>query len=96
MDKNELINWCSQNTINCFPYYRDMNGLAAVTDQAISAKRPILTSNNSAFRHILKYIKPSSEISMKDAIVENHFGVLQMNEDWSQEKFYQKLEKIIE
>lgn len=95
MDKNELIEWCAQNTINVFPYYRDLAGLAAVTDQAISAQRPILTTNNSAFRHINKYIKAYPEISLKDAITENAKGVDKMYQDWSPESFYKKFESIL-
>lgn len=94
MDKSELIRWCSRNTINYFPYYRNMAGLAAVTDQAISAKRPILVTNNPTFRHLLKYIKPYPEISLKEAIKENHNGVIQMYDNWSAENFYKKFEEI--
>lgn len=95
MDKPELVKWCSRNTINYFPYYRNMHGLAAVTDQAISAKRPILTTPNPTFRHILKYIKPYPNISLKDAIEENYDGVIKMNNDWSTTSFYKKFESIM-
>jgi hypothetical protein len=73
-----------------------MHGLAAVTDQAISAKRPILTTKNPTFRHLLKYIKPYPDISLKDAIQQNHKGVLDMNEDWSPINFCKKFESIIQ
>jgi hypothetical protein len=96
MDKEQLVKWCSRNTINYFPYYRNMHGLAAVTDQAISAKRPILTTKNPTFRHLLKYIKPYPDISLKDAIQQNHKGVLDMNEDWSPINFCKKFESIIQ
>ena len=94
MEKNDLINWCAQNTINYFPYYRNLHGLAATTDQAISSGRPLLVTNNKTFRHILKYIKPYPEINLKDAISENYAGVLKMKDDWSIENFYKKFEKL--
>lgn len=96
MDKSQLVKWCSRNTINYFPYYRNMHGLAAVTDQAISAKRPILTTTNPTFRHLFKYITPYPNISLKEAIKENHNGVLQMNEDWSPINFCKKFESIMQ
>lgn len=95
MNKNELIEWCSNNTINFFPYYRNMPGLAAVTDQAISAERPLLVTNNKTFRHILKYIKPYPEIGIKQAIEENFQGVLKMKKDWSSNSFFEKFEKVL-
>lgn len=95
MEKQELIKWCSQNSVNFFPYYRDLAGLAAVTDQAISAQKPILVTNNSAFRHIHKYLKPYPEIGLKQAIVNNLTGVLKMYDDWSPQNFYKKFESIL-
>ena len=96
MDKHQLIEWCAQNTINFFPYYRDLAGLAAVTDQAISARRPILVTNNPAFRHMFEYIKPlSSETNLVETINKSLSGVIRMYEDWSPEAFYQKFESIL-
>ena len=61
MTKPELITWCSQNTLNCFLYDRDLPGLAATTDQCIVSGRPLAVSDNETFRHILQYIKPYPE-----------------------------------
>lgn len=95
MDKKELIDWCSKNTINFFPYYRNMDGLAAVTDQAIAAGKPILTTDNKTFRHILQYLKPFPEIGIKEAIQMNAEGVLRMKEDWSAINFAKKFENLL-
>src|ERR1035441_9914843 len=46
LDKHELIAWCQQNTLNCFLYHRNMPGLAATTDQAVSSGRPLAVSSN--------------------------------------------------
>jgi len=95
MNKKQLIEWCSKNTINFFPYYRNMYGLAAVTDQAIAAGKPILTTDNKTFRHILQYLKPFPEIGIKEAIQMNAEGVLKMKEDWSAINFVKKFENIL-
>lgn len=95
LDKTELIDWCAENTANCFPYYRDLAGLAAVTDQAISAQKPILITNNPAFRHLLKYIEPYTEIGFKEAMIKSITGVYQMYNDWSPITFCQKFERIL-
>jgi len=95
MDQHQLIEWCSKNTINFFPYYRDMPGLAAVTDQAIAAGKPILTTDNKTFRHILKYIKSFPEIGIRDAIRMNANGVLKMKENWSSINFAKKFESLL-
>lgn len=95
MEKDDLIEWCAQNTINFFPYYRDLAGLAAVTDQAISARRPILVTDNPAFRHICEWITPHPHITIKEAISKNYQGVLDMYNAWSPEAFYRKFESIL-
>ena len=95
MNKKELIEWCAKNTINFFPYYRNMYGLAAVTDQAIAAGKPILTTDNKTFRHILQYIKPFPEIGIKQAIEINGKSVLKMKENWSTSNFVKKFENIL-
>jgi hypothetical protein len=94
----ELINWCAANTINCFFYYRDTiftSGLAAVTDQAIIAGKPILVTKDKTFRHLQKYIQVYPEIGIREAIDKTLPGVLRMREDWSAENFRKKFEAIL-
>ena len=97
MIKDELIKWCGANTLNCFFYDRYTigfkHGLCAVTDQAISAGKPLLTTGDPTFRHITKYLKPYPEISIKDAIHQN--SVLKMQEDWSPDEFLTKFESLL-
>lgn len=98
MTQEELIRWCAENTLNCFLYYRGMAGLCATTDQAISAGRPLLISNDrSAFRHILSYdITPYPNSGMPRAIKESLPAVLKMREDWSPQKFTDKFDFVLE
>lgn len=99
LSKNELIELCSKQTINCFFYNRNhmyKSGLSAVTDQAISSGRPLLVTNDPTFRHIHKYINSLQEIgSIKKAITCTQKGVLQMKKDWSSVNFLHKFEKIL-
>lgn len=96
MTKDQLINWCSQNTLNCFLYDRNMPGLAATTDQAIIAGRPIAISNNETFRHLLVYLPPYPESSLKQAIETSVQGVKKMQTDWSPENFARKFELMLQ
>jgi len=97
MTKEEIIKWCGENTINCFFYDRYKlgfkHGLCAVTDQAISAGKPILTTNDPTFRHITKYIKAFPEITIKDAINTNNIS--QMRDGWHPDKFLTKFESLL-
>lgn len=95
MEKKALINWCAQNTLNCFLYDRNMPGLAATTDQAIVAQRPLAVSKNDTFRHILAYLKPYSAIGLKSSIAESSPYVKQMAKDWSPEVFSIKFEEML-
>ncbi|MBK6384352.1 MAG: hypothetical protein IPF69_12985 [Chitinophagaceae bacterium] len=95
MEKKALIEWCARNTLNCFLYDRNLPGLAATTDQAIVAGRPLSVSNNDTFRHILAYLKPYPEMSLRTAIAESSRFVKQMQYDWSPDSFMTKFEEIL-
>jgi hypothetical protein len=87
MTKQELMSWCSQHHLNSFPYYRNMDGLAAVTDQAISAGRGLAVTDCNTFRHIHKYISCYPYQNYEELAESTVGGVLKMQEDWSQENF---------
>lgn len=91
-----LVEWCAQNSINVFLYDRDHDtGLAAVADIAVAVGRPILVSSHATFRHLHRYIDVFPRIGIKEAMVRNHAGVLQMREDWSPDHFLHRFEKIL-
>ena len=96
MSKEELIEWCSQNTLNCFLYNRNQPGLSATTDQAISSGRPLAVSSNETFRHITSYIKPYPYRSLKESIIFSQLEVLKMQKDWSPENFTNKFENALQ
>ena len=95
MNKAELINWCSQNTLNCFLYDRKMPGLAATTDQAIVSGRPLAVSDNETFRHILAYLPAYPQWTLKESIERSPAIVQQMQHDWSQEHFMKKFQQLL-
>lgn len=96
MEKEDLIQWCAGNTLNCFLYDRDMPGLSATTDQAIISEQPLAISRNDTFRHIEKYIKPYPTRSLKEAISGSREGVLQMKEEWRPENFNKIFENMLD
>lgn len=95
MSKPELIEWCRENTINCFLYDRNMQGLAATTDQAIASGRPLSISKNNTFRHIQKYIKPFPYQTLRGAIENTERAVRQIQNDWSPDNFRKRFEEIL-
>ena len=95
MSKQELINWCAQNTLNCFLYDRNIPGLAATTDQAIVSGRPLSVSANDTFRHITSYLTPYPQWSLKDSIAKSQPLVEKMKRDWSPANFAIKFEEML-
>jgi len=96
MTKGELIEWCSQNTLNCFLYNRNQPGLSATTDQAIASGRALAISANETFRHIHPYIKPYPFQSLRESIASSQVQVMQMQKDWTSTKFAAKFEEVLE
>jgi len=99
LTKEELIKLCSIQSINCFPYKRDhivsMSGLSAAIDQAIASGRPLLLTNDMAFRHTFQYIQHYPNIGIKQAIETTQDGVLKMKSEWTCENFLSKFENIL-
>lgn len=95
MSKEELIEWCGQNTLNCFLYDRNMPGLSATTDQAISSGRPLAVSENVTFRHIIEYIKPYPHRTLKESIEVSQSEVLRMQKNWAPANFAKRFEQVL-
>lgn len=95
MDRDTLVAWLSQHTMNCFPYYRERPGLSAVTDQAISAGRAIMTTECNTFRHLHKYIEHSPKQSYIELAESTLSGVKQMRIDWSPEMFRKEFDSML-
>lgn len=96
LDKDALVKWLAQNTLNVFLDQRHMPGLSATTDQAICSGRPLAVSTDPTFRHIHKYVKPYPFRTLKESIEKSIPEVLKMKEDWSPEKFAIKFECVLD
>lgn len=97
LSREEIVKWCAGNTINCFFYFREhmyTSGLAAVTDQAVASKRPLLVTPDCTFRHVHKYVADNvfPNIGIKLAIQSTQSAVLRMSEDWHKKEFVKKFE----
>jgi hypothetical protein len=98
LSKPELLEICARKTMNCFYYNREhlySCGLSAVTDQAISAGRPIFITGDNTFRHLHKYIDHYPNIGIKEAIEKTQEGVLRMKKEWSAFHFKEKFETLL-
>ena len=95
MTKTELINWCAQNTLNCFLYNRNQPGLSATTDQAIASGRPLAVSANETFRHIHQYIIPYPFQTLLESIEKSQPKVFQMQDDWAPVNFAHTFERLL-
>lgn len=96
MDKPDLIGWCSQNSLNVFPYYRNVPGLSAVTDQAIVAGRGIAITDCNTFRHMSPYISYYPKEDYLSLTTSTIPGIKQMQLDWSNENFASKFKEILD
>ena len=95
MTKPELVQWCADNTLNVFLYSRNIPGLAATTDQAISSSRPLAISTNDTFRHIHPYLTPYPCRSLKESIIRSMPEVYTMQKAWSQEQFGKAFSNVL-
>ena len=96
MSKAELIAWCRTNTLNCFLYDRNVPGLSATTDQAITSGRPLAVSANSTFRHIIDYVTPYPLRSLRESIDSSVAEVQRMQHDWAPAQFTAKFEQVLD
>lgn len=96
MSKQELIDWCAQNTLNCFLYCRNQPGLSATTDQCISAGRPLAVSANETFRHLHQYLLPYPERSLRDAIACSEPEVARMRAEWTPRGFANRFAEVLQ
>jgi glycosyltransferase involved in cell wall biosynthesis len=95
MTREQLVGWLSEHHMNCFPYYRERAGLAAVADQAVAAGRAIMTTECNTFRHLHKYISHFPKQSYMELLETTPTGVLQMREDWSPDNFRKEFNSML-
>jgi hypothetical protein len=96
MSKPNLVRWCSENTINMFPYHRRMPGLCAVTDQAISSGRAIAITECDTFRHLHPYMPSYPTRNLRELISITPPIVAQIMKDWHPSVFAVVFEQLLE
>jgi len=93
--ESELIDWCAENTINCFFYTRTIPGLAAATDQVIMSGAPLAVNENTTFRHIHPYIRPYGQATLQELILTSQDGIERIRQDWSKESCVRTFKNIL-
>jgi FkbM family methyltransferase len=94
-NKEQLIEWCAQNTLNLFLYNRNIPGLSATTDQAIVSGRPLAISTDNTFRHIHTYLTPYPFQSLKESIQNSPPIVSQIQKNWAPDAFSKRFEYVL-
>lgn len=92
---DQLVDWCSRNTVNAFFYQRKILGIAAAPDQAIASGRPIAVVDNPTFRHVLQYQKPYPQMSLRETIENGVEYVNKLQNDWNWDSCRKRLTEII-
>lgn len=95
MNEEDLVRWCSQHTMNIFPYYRNRPGLSAVTDQAIASGRALAVTKSDTFRHIHQHISYYPQQSYQELIYSTPSGVKKMQEIWNQDSFITSFKELL-
>lgn len=102
LSDKEMLDFLYKNDLNVFLYEKYpenfYNGISSTIDYALSVKRPIAICRSNMFSHI-RDVQPSICIENNSllSIINNGFSPLQEKYDlWSNEKFLNNLEAIIE
>jgi len=96
LPKEDLIRWCSQNTVNVFWYAHDHEGLSSAATDAVSSGRPILVNGARTFRHIHKYLPYFPNIGIREAIGLGEEAVAQMRADWSPDRNLMSFQSVLQ
>jgi len=97
LDKEGILDFLAQNTINLFLRDNEGRGISSVIDYALAVGRPIGISDSRMFRHI-KDANPSIMVEKMPLIeiIENGLNPLErFRNDWSTENLIWEYERII-
>lgn len=91
LETQDLVNWLSQNSINCYFYDNSpYSGLASAPDYALAARKPIAVSSSEYFKHFHK-CEPSVVIdqpnTLKTIMNNGVEPLLEMYEAYSKDSF---------
>jgi SAM-dependent methyltransferase len=96
--ETELLEWLSENTLNCFFYDRlEGAGISSALDLAVAARRPVALTDSVMFRHVTGRV-PGTLIQNQtlQQIIQTGFAPLeQFHREWSEDSLRQRYEEII-
>jgi SAM-dependent methyltransferase len=98
LDKNALMDFLAQNTINIFLRDKGGRGISSVIDYALAVDRPIAISDSQMFRHISDS-KPSirvEESSLKEIIDNGTAPLKRYTKEWTSETLCWEYERILD
>src|ERR1700687_1922836 len=97
-DRDEVLDFLAQNTINVFLYHDTGNrGLSSTVDNALAVRRPVAISDSIMFRHLFD-TEPSVRITQNTLrkIIDNGFAPLESHHDeWNSENLLWEYERIV-
>jgi len=98
LDKDALLDFLAQNTINVFLRDNKGRGISSVFDYALAVDRPIAISNSPMFRHILdsKSSISVTENSLKEIIKNGTTPLIKYTKEWTPENLCWEYERIID
>jgi hypothetical protein len=96
MDNEQLLNWLSESTLNCFLYDdKPSLGISSCIDYALSVDVPIAITECSMFRHILNDNILIKNKSLNEIIKNGLKELDSYKNKWSEENFIKRINKIL-
>lgn len=97
LDHEALLDWLSENSVNCFFFDRRYGvGISSSIDYALAVRRPIAITDSCMFRHISK-TQPSILIensSLKEMIANGTKPLERFYREWTEENLLRDYERI--
>lgn len=98
--KGEIIQWLNESDLNIMipdPSRPALTrgALPATIDDLVSAQRPIAINESIEMRHLLEYVKPYPDYSLKEIMENGNEQVKLAYEEWSAENFASVFDKFI-
>lgn len=96
MTNDELLDWLSESSINCFFYdKKPSKGISSVIDYALSVDIPIATTNCDMMRHIISDKISIEKHSISSIISYGCDHLLKYKEEWSSKNFRDNFDSIM-
>lgn len=97
-DKEGLLDFLAQSTLNVFLYKDEDRGISSVLDYALAVDRPIAVSNSRMFRHVL-HSRPSicvDDVTLKQIVKNGTAPLIKYLKDWTPENLLHDYERILD